>query len=181
MSDDDKWDEFWRDVATSLPLEKAAVMHEQVSIQVGAFAAEVDSEIAPLIVELWVAGWGTQKSCQNHNEMGKVWVAFVDTSDVEAFLNAIATHSDEHDSLWRRASDFWFQTTKVQSEHFRGGNWEYHASVYDEAYDEEHTTWVAHGSPKFRVYVSVLFPRSDLQDVTERLRAFNAASARAAS
>ncbi len=41
--------------------------HPQMRIRHGKITAKVDKVIAPLIVELWKAGWTTWQSCQRHS------------------------------------------------------------------------------------------------------------------
>ena len=41
-------------------------LHPQVTISHGEMEAEVDAELAPLLLELWRAGWETSRSGRKH-------------------------------------------------------------------------------------------------------------------
>lgn len=162
----------------------SGAIHRQQSVCVGEWSAEVDAELAPLIAEIWRAGWFTYLSCQEHGVTGKVWLAFLFVTDAEQFLNAITVHDRRAGSLWRRMNDWYFGMFGDHSEHVRrgalgGGDWEYHVAVSDAAFDESRTKWRRRGSPDFRFSLSVLFPRSDLPTVLVRMREFNLASVEA--
>jgi len=152
-----------------------APLHRQVSVTVGAVTADVDEQIAPLVRELWLAGWRTYSSCQEHPVSGAVWLAFYRASDVEAFLNAVAIHQrNSAGSLWQRANDWGFGDHTRSASHIDGfGDWEYHASVVDYAYDAPNERFHEFGRPNFGIPVSVLFPRRDLQTVIDRMRFHN--------
>ena len=129
-------------------------------------------ELAPLIRTLWRAGFPTVRSCQEHMT-GKVWVEFADAQAATLFLDAVAEPNDVGDSLWRRANAWGFGTFGERSEPLRGGvrptdAWEYHITVSDDSYDNAAGRVVSKG-PNFAMAVSVLFPRSDLTTVVDRL------------
>lgn len=172
MSNSDEMD---AELALLEHVQAGGTVHPQVEVSVGEWTADVDEEIAPLIRELWTMGCATYASCQRHTATGKVWIGFCSPADVESFLNAVALHQrKKHGSLWERADDWGFGWLGATSEHIkRNGDWEYHVSVSDDAHDDSADRFVAFGHPDFRLSVSVLFPRRDIQIVTERLQFHN--------
>jgi hypothetical protein len=155
--------------------------HPQVTVTVGDMSAEVDVELAPLITEIWRAGWSTWLSCQEHSMTGKAWIAFDFVDEAEAFLNAVAQHNRRAGALWCRANDWYFGQFGSTSGHIARhgprhghGDWEYHVAITDDAFNEATKRWRQRGQPDFRFSVSVLFPRSDIPEVTAMLVKHNA-------
>ncbi len=148
-------------------------LHPQVTISHGAMEAEVDEKLAPLILELWRAGWDTSMSCWNHQSAKLVWVQFDWQVHLEEFLNAVAADVSTPGSMRDRAGMWYFgefaRTSKPLSPDDPGspnkakGAWEYHVTVMD--YGDE--------TPDFRMAVSVLFPRRDLKTVLARMQEWN--------
>ncbi len=83
-------------------IRSVPTVHPQVPLRHGKAQANIDRAIAPLIAELWRAGWETIRSCQKH-PTGFVWVEFDQAADVEEFLDVVAPHDPTPGSLWRRA------------------------------------------------------------------------------
>lgn len=71
--------------------------HTQKRIKHGEMEADVDVAIAPLILELWRAGWETSWSCQEQED-GRAAVGFEDVHHAEAFL-AVAVGTFPHDLI----------------------------------------------------------------------------------
>jgi hypothetical protein len=63
-------------------------VHPQSTISYGVHRAEVDEDIAELILEAWRSGCFTDFSCQEH-EPGKVWVQFSSQLDAKRFTDAV--------------------------------------------------------------------------------------------
>lgn len=148
--------------------------HPQVKIHHGKYRASVDKGLAPLILELWKAGWETLQSCQRHTT-GRVWVEFARAWHLEAFLNVVAPYDSAPGSLWRRAKAWGFGQFGAASEPIgaRGeqeekGAWSYHVSMTDGSYCEA-TGDRLPGGPRFMLSINVLFPRRDLATVLARL------------
>ena len=159
-------------------------MHPQVHIKVDKWEADVDEQLAPLLVELWKADWLTCKSCQAHGPSKKVWVEFAFAFCAEQFLTAIrmdpepAFDGDDADlgTLSIRSRDWRFDQDFRRS---RPGftapikGWEYHVGVQtDVDFDD---TGAKSGTGETFFSVSVLFPPRDLPLVLERMRAHNIA------
>jgi hypothetical protein len=69
--------------------------HNQVSITWQHRQAEVDEELAPVILALWKLGIDTCNSCQE-NQPGIVWIEFLTSMDAKSFLDIVAVHPDEY-------------------------------------------------------------------------------------
>jgi len=69
-------------------------MHKQVRIRHGEMEADVDEEIAPLILELWRAGVETISSCQNYLGFG-VWI-IVSAASAAAFDRLLRGYRRPH-------------------------------------------------------------------------------------
>lgn len=147
--------------------------HKQVLIEQGDLSADIDARIAPLVLELWKAGFTTTRSCQKHMA-GKVWIEFAAPAQLPAFLDIVITARDEDPELWRRATAWtfgdWARTSEPLATVPLAEAWEYHVTIVDEAEDGE-------GEPFscFAFGLSVLFPISDLARVIEAVRDYNGA------
>jgi hypothetical protein len=169
------------------PPSERGTLHPQVTVQVGEILAEIDRQIAPLVREIWRAGYETSRSCQRHLT-GKVWIEFVRASDVQAFLDIVVTR-DAPSDLWLRANSWAFGMFGAQSGCVpvtlaarRDGAvtaanvWEFHVSVEDYSFDNAAGCFAEPG-PNFCLGISVLIPRTDLPAVTASLKARNDAVA----
>lgn len=114
-------------------------IHPQASVRVGDWQADVDEELAPLITELWQAGWETIRSCQEHVS-GLVWIQFAWPDEGMSFLDAVVPFDPAAGSLWRRAKLWGFgqrgEVAEVIAANaddyaFRDQAWQYHVSVTD--------------------------------------------------
>jgi hypothetical protein len=151
------------------------VTHPQVQVEHGGYSAEVDAELAPLILELWRAEIWTSLSCQEGVD-GRVWIEFEGES-VERFLSiAAGAHDAEMDSLYNRVVGG-FEPDEEWEEWRKTRAWSYTASVEDAnvKYEQDGETVheVAEGGPDVRLLVSVRFPRTDLLAVLARVKAHN--------
>ena len=157
--------------------EETMTRHPQVRVRHGKITARVDERLAPLIAELWKAGWETIRSCQRHTT-GMVWIEFAQASDVEEFLNVVAHYDPAPGSLWRRAKAWGFGQYGSASEPIgdfdineqeKRGVWSYHVSMTDGAYCNATGERCAN-IPQFCLSINVLFPRRDLAPALARLR-----------
>jgi hypothetical protein len=154
-------------------------LHPQTRIEHEGFAAEVDEEIAPLILELWRAGIETALSCQD-NERGlgecrRVWIQFRNGWDAEHFLSVAADRYDDGlDSLYNRVVGGWEPEDDWQA--FR----QLRAWSYSVRADDRNVTRTDDGEdlpvgpPDVGLAVSVRFPFTDYGEVLARVRRYNA-------
>jgi hypothetical protein len=82
-----------------------ATDHPQRTITHEGYSAEVDEGIADLILESWRAGLPTGLSCQDN--MGRIWIMFVDAEAAQVFLHIAALEvSTDPASLYNRIAPF---------------------------------------------------------------------------
>jgi hypothetical protein len=76
-------------------MSKAMIEHKQVTIldPTSNEMIEVDEGLAPLLKEIWDFGIRTCNSCQE-NKPGTMWIEFLTSEDVEAFLTRIISSLD---------------------------------------------------------------------------------------
>ena len=131
--------------------------HPQVRIEHGSWSADVDEEIAPLILACWRAGIDTDNSCQE-NRPGIAWVEFPTAADAEHFTTNVVC---DMDALYWRA----FPNDDGEI------HWEWAAVPEDlgEELDEATDEIERIGPPDIRIVVGVRFPRSDIPLLTEKL------------
>jgi hypothetical protein len=147
------------------PFTMGTTRHPQARIEHAGKSADVDEQIAPLLLELWRANLWTIASCQDLG--GRVSIEFEDGRTAETFLNLVAgERSSNVDSIYNRIivdeePDDW--------EYFRRHRiWEYGAG--------RPIDYAETGPPDFEFWgVAVRFPRGDLDEVLRRVRDFNAA------
>src|SRR5262249_44089247 len=65
--------------------------HKQVTVRWKGMEAEVDEELAPLILTLWKNGIVTTNSCQE-NRPGIAWIEFLTPEDARLFLNKVVEY-----------------------------------------------------------------------------------------
>jgi hypothetical protein len=142
-------------------------LHPQTRIEYSGRAADVDVEIAPLILELWRAGLWTSLSCQEGVD-GRVWIGFAHASALEEFLRVLFPERDDAiESLYNRAvggiePDEWEAFREERA-------WRYRLHAEDALEDDATTT-------RSDIYLAadVHFPRRDLDEVLARLHRHNA-------
>jgi hypothetical protein len=143
--------------------------HPQVHIKVDDIEADVDVELAPLITEMWKAGIDTMMSCQQHdtpelekygNPTSWVWLDFATAEDAETFLTRVAGDYDpDPESMFQR----------IAGEPDKGSkrDWWYECHAMDSR-DEKDP-----GGGCVMFDVSVRFPRDELPEVFQRMKAHN--------
>lgn len=153
--------------------------HKQVPVEWRGWRAEVDEEMAPLILALWRAGIATTLSYQE-NQPGIAWIAFATPEDARQFLNRVAVYPATADlrGVDGRSdagnTPFWETLYERITGNGDEGNWDYRVWVDDFGVSEELvgdevvTTHV--GPADFEFNVSIRFPRTDLPLILERLK-----------
>jgi hypothetical protein len=128
--------------------------------------ADIDLDIADLVLNLWKLEVDTVNSCQDNAETGFVWIAFDSTYGAEEFLNYVAEYSEEPDSVYQRMNREWGDATLM--------DWKYTPSLKDHGVDErvesdDTISSTFTGSHGFMFSMSVRFPRADLEFAKERI------------
>jgi hypothetical protein len=152
--------------------------HKQVTVAWGGRRAEVDEELAPLILALWKADIDTWNSCQE-NRPGIVWIQFPTTDDARRFLNRVAEYPPDSDR--DRANDrpgegdgpfpeaLYDRVVGCGSDE----DWEYDTLLDNEAVEvevvDDERIERRTGPADFYFSVSVRFPRTDLPVVLRRV------------
>jgi hypothetical protein len=143
-------------------------LHKTKHIKFKDIEADIDQDIADLILDLWKLDIGTTNSCQDNVPKGFVWIEFQTAYDAELFLNYVAEYSGDLDSVYQRLAHRW-RDDKPRA------LWRYNVNVMDEGIHQElddngdvvNETCDHHD---FHFAISVRFPRTDLQYVKRRLR-----------
>ena len=127
--------------------------HKMVRVRWEHLDAQIDEEIAPLIVELWKAQLLTMMSCQGSPE-GWVWIQFPIVVFAEGFMNLIENESGIP-SLW--------QQWKV----------EVYPITLPETFFVDYPEALIPTGPSLRFAVSIRFPKTDLPTVLETIMRHN--------
>lgn len=132
--------------------------HREVRVQWDGLDAEIDEQIAPLILELWKAGLMTLMSCQDNPE-GWVWVQFPLVVFAEAFMDLMEKESgiSPFDLRHRWKYDIYPITL--------------HEALFGDYPEELMPT-----GPSLRFTVSVRFPKADLPAILNTMVKHNAVS-----
>lgn len=135
--------------------------HPQKLIEHHGCSAEVDEELADLILACWDVEIHTVLSCQGDGPDGQVMISFPSGWDAEKFL--VVTVGDKFDntpgSLWSRT---------FGHHHGAPGHWEVHAYLRDaNSYVETDENGddgdeVSDGEVIGQVRITIRFPRADL-------------------
>jgi hypothetical protein len=161
----------------------ASRTHPATVVVHGPLTAEVDVDLAPLVLEVWRAGIATIHSCQDvgenvaglavrlphldevvRRESGRASVGFAGPDAMTAFLGAVA-NAGPRDGLYERMVH-WASP----------GAWQLLVTVSDRGLEEgedlapDGTPWSLLTPASF----TVRFPRTDVQEMTERMRRHNA-------
>lgn len=148
------------------------VKHATVHIAHGGLDADVDCGIAPLVMEAWKAGIVTRQCCEADRD-GQVWIQFATVTDLTTFLDIAAGNDSELGSLYDRVLYGYDRLANPVP-----AQWRYEVAVHDFAVEEvevEDEVWeeIRFGPPEFEVFVSVRFPRRDINAVLRRLKNHN--------
>jgi len=142
-------------------------LHRTVRVQWGNLDAHIDEYIAPLILELWKAGFATRNSCEGHGS-APVWISFARVADVETFLNIVRGDDDGAEALSGQVEE----TSATGGAH--AGWWKYDVHLDRGARDVDRAAHAAPAEPnRFRFSMSVRFPRADVPVVVDRMKHHN--------
>jgi len=142
--------------------------HPTRLIRHGPFEAEVDEELAPLVLGLWRAGIETASACQDEAESdaevggagaaahrGRAYVEFVSLDDALRFYDLVAASGCDDEGLYARIGS-----------HAVPGSWEARLTMYDTRLTTG--TGDLSGPPRFAAgVVRVRFPRTDIAALTD--------------
>lgn len=145
-----------RKVKSSRPVRppKGNEQHPQVRIAHNDQTAEVDEEIADLILACWRAGIQTARSCQGRPSE-RPWVCF-DPEALKAFVFGLVPENDEFVTK-HVFGCLWPNTVNT--------SWRYQLTP-DWAHDYEAP---AHSATGIVLLSAVFFPRSDIPEIIRRL------------
>jgi hypothetical protein len=157
--------------------------HPATVVVHGSLTAEVDVDLAPLVLEVWRAGIATIHSCQDvgenvaglagrlphleevvRRESGRASLGFAGADAMAAFLDAVA-NAGPRDELYERMAH-WASP----------GAWQLLVTVSDRGLAEGEEL-APDGTPWSRLTpasFTVRFPRTDIAEVAERMRRHNA-------
>lgn len=137
------------------------IEHKQIAIYDPSsnLAIEVDEGIATLLKVIWDFGIKTCNSCQE-NKPGTIWIEFISTEDVEAFLTRVMLGLDPVNSP---DADDWLYSRIMGA----NGGWQYTAHPHDarEYIDEEKGTVELNASEPcgIALSISIRFPVGDYE------------------
>jgi hypothetical protein len=134
--------------------------HAAVVVEVGDLKEEIDEMIAPLIRELWIAGINTVLSCQEEYRE-TAWIEFGFVSDLEEFLNIVATYEVGGHTLYSRIAGCSCSHAAVKA-------WAYSLTPIDFGDDANENRPV-----EFGCTAHVYIPHQDIPILVERLAAHN--------
>lgn len=141
--------------------------HKQVKISYQDKEAEVDEEIAELILAIWKHDINTTLSCQE-NRPGIVWISFLTVADGEKFLSLCSRQFPKTEKVWKtlygRINGFGSQ-----------GDWEYDVgpqdiNALDFLNEKDEVEYNVTGPAQIFFFLSVRFPKSDVPKILKRLR-----------
>jgi len=154
--------------------------HPVTVVAHGAWSAEIDVELSALVLEIWQAGIETIHSCQDvgenitgliaelphleavaRRELGRASIGFADLAGLLAFQEALA-NAGARDGFYERILH-WASPEA----------WQCVISLRDPGLEDEAVTARSCGSPRSRLDAAsfqVRFPRTDIEEATDRLR-----------
>ncbi len=157
--------------------------HPVTVVAHGAWSAEIDLELSPLILEVWRAGIETIHSCQDvgenivglvgelphlkavaGRELGRASIGFADLAGLLAFQEALA-NAGKREGFYERILH-WASPDA----------WQCVIGLRDPGLEAEEASAGSAGSPRSRLTAAsfqVRFPRSDVEEATDRLRRHN--------
>lgn len=136
--------------------------------------ADVDEEIADLILNCWKLDINTYMSCQNNEPKDWAWVQF-DIFGGQEFLNICANDfDDEMDSLYNRVTHSWSDNNGSKKAMIKDEFWQYSVdpmdlSVHFHEDEEGELDIQITGEPDIIMSFSVRFPRKDTEAINALL------------
>ena len=149
--------------------------HPTVPVSFGAWSADIDAELGPVVLALWRAGIETVSACQDEGESwlafadqapwfaaqsrahaGRAYVDFANLDAVTRFLDVVA-NAGRRDEMYRRMSS---PATPDA--------WEVRVTFYDALVTQDAVDWTNPSTFAAGV-VRVRFPRSDIAEIAARL------------
>jgi len=141
-----------------------ATGHPTKTISYNGLTAEIDEDIAELVLNCWRLGIMTNNSCQNNIPDNWVWLCFNGAINAQYFMSIVApTYSEDPNSIYYRIGH-----------HDEDNSWQYDSHLDDHNVEghEENDEWVEKPmSPvsNFSFDISVRFPRTDLEAVCAKI------------
>jgi hypothetical protein len=157
--------------------------HPVTVVAHGAWSAEIDLELSALVLEVWRAGIETIHSCQDvgeniaslvaelphlkavaGRELGRASIGFADLAGLLAFQEALA-NAGARDGFYERILH-WASPDA----------WQCVIGLRDPGLEGEEAPTGSDGSPRSHLAAAsfqVRFPRSDVEEATDRLRRHN--------
>lgn len=150
--------------------------HRTLHVQHGDMEADIDEEIAPLVLEMWKAGIDTFMSCQS-NPSGWVWIQFSEQWAATKFLNIVGVDDGNVDSIHDRILHG-YRSKGWESGDWQSSEWRYQVVVDDWSMEEIEVedgvfVDVCMGPPDFVILFCIHFPVADLATVHGLLQAHN--------
>jgi hypothetical protein len=146
-------------------------IHKQIHIQYGDNEAEVDEDIAPIILECWKNDIETVMSCQNNVPQGFVWICFMSFFDASKFMNLVANKYQKNPkSIYNRVLGNWVDDSIERK------LWRYSTNPIDlnlsQTPDEDdvYLNETHEGDPDFIFDCSIRFPCTDMKKVLSQLK-----------
>ena len=97
-------------------------MHKTRLVQYGKMSAEIDENIADLILLCWKHGIKTIMSCENNVPKNWVWINFEFTEDLEKFVSIVSLNK-ENQIYFRIYPEYGFS--------YKDGGWKYDYTIID--------------------------------------------------
>jgi len=127
----------------------------------------IDTMIAPLIVEIWKAGWKTDLSCQDNYPKGYIWIDFRYSHHLEKFLNVILKGEMEDISVADNCFSFEYVPNSWK---FKFHNYPHFAShTHEESSFDSDASIEAEPIKRVSTSVALRFPQTDLSFVYDKL------------
>ena len=140
------------------------IEHLSLHVRLGEQEADVDRELAFLILEIWRSEIRTLSPCDGNLPEGWCGIWFASAPDATQFLTVVGQYERERRSLFQR----------LIGTHSDPDNWRYLVLPVDLApgVAEAH---LENSRPVLDLAVRVEFPKSDLESLIGRMREFNSA------
>jgi hypothetical protein len=115
-----RWCDTERTKLDKLLAEYGIARHPTKLVQFGDQQADIDVDIADLVLNLWKLGLSTCNSCQDNGPERFVWIEFSLVCDAEKFLNFVAEYSEKPGSVYDRMTRAWGNATDLDWQYSPG-------------------------------------------------------------